>query len=609
MGGYNTNITNRSGWENSIPSGTWPSGYGGNITSLIKPFSTQLSVSGSPHYQNNILLSTGIQSPSFAARVFGSSASGLNPFGVNTLGENIISGSGGMPGHLNLYIDPNSVRAFGFKNPFTLVGWGFDVFGYPAPNFGTAWAANGAFGASGPSDNFIVTSVTGSVHGRNVPFNQWLAGPLDLRWEPHRKIWTPPQSTYSAHVLRTYSGGSLLTPGTTGYYFPEVITYDVQVFDGPANTFTVTGITPVAGPRPQSGTYKVKPLTSGNFCFVVHTIVNSKPGYGIFLVEPPGVDECLSSSTTASEALSYLTSTVLSLDDLLISPLEDEYGGTNFGSYTQGQILQANASGNLVRRTLGAGSGINMVTSGNDGGSITISLSTGIAFTSGGVNTSITALLGLTTPISVSGGGTGTNYKSFIDTYSDQVASGVKTWMNGIKIGAYGSSSSPSIAFYPDTGCGLFLSSGIGLGITSSGGSVIQMCSTGIFASSPFIIYGNAPSGYNNFNTAPLIVKEFAANNVDGQYIQIWNRYNNLQVAAINPSGAIILGPTGARNILMPCATGGYVNYMPSNSGTLALVSQITGYNGNIPLAHPSGGGQIRTLQVSSGLITGYVDS
>lgn len=602
-----TTATDRIGFQNTFGH-NYTSGFGANLSTFFKPFTTQINVSGIPHYQVNIFTAASGTQPSGTLKLFNVSASGLNPYGPNTVGENIISGSGAMPQHLQFYMDPNSVRSFGHKNPSTWVGWGYDIFGYPSPNLNAAWNLSGSYSNTVPtsSSGFMVTATTGSTHGRDVPSQNWNAGPLDVRWDIHRKIWTAPQSVYSSTILATYVSGILQSPVVTGNYFAQAVTYDAQIFDGVANTFTVTGVTHI-GPKPLANTYKVRPLSSGDFSFIVHALINSKPSLALWLVEPPGAEECLSQNTTASNALNFLSDSTISYGALSSEPLDDTYGGTGYNSYASGQILMGRPSGDLGLFTLCAGSGIVLNLSSPTGGIITFALSSGVAFIAGGVNNTITELQGLTTPLSISGGGIGTNYKSFVDTYSVQSVGATKTFTSGIAIGSYGSATSPVLYFQNMPRAGLFLTSGVGLNICSSGGTIISMTPTGFtFNNVNIIDCPSIPSGVNTWNYAPLIVKEFGNSPLLGQYIQIWRDHNNIDIGAFSPSGGIVLGASGARNILLPCSTGGYINTMPTGSGPLALASQVSGYTGDIAVNYTSGSVTGRILHVLNGLITGF---
>lgn len=62
-------------------------------------------------------------------------------------------------------LNPQSV---GLRSPLVLTGWGFDTEGYPVP--------------SGGSGNFA----TNAFHDTSI----WKTGPVDLRWDNERKVWT-----------------------------------------------------------------------------------------------------------------------------------------------------------------------------------------------------------------------------------------------------------------------------------------------------------------------------------------------------------------------------------------------------------------------------------
>jgi len=72
--------------------------------------------------------------------------------------------------HDNSAFTFQGVQSIGFRGPMVLSGWGFDIDGKPVPADITDpdIFANGAF---------------------NDP-NTWKTGPVDLRWDDERKVWT-----------------------------------------------------------------------------------------------------------------------------------------------------------------------------------------------------------------------------------------------------------------------------------------------------------------------------------------------------------------------------------------------------------------------------------
>lgn len=81
-------------------------------------------------------------------------------------------------------------RAVGLRGPLVLTGWGFDINNKPVPN---------AEGPDGPSDKFLENWLKRS--------DTWKSGPVDLRWDDNRGVWTcfPGYSLVRARMTETIS--------------------------------------------------------------------------------------------------------------------------------------------------------------------------------------------------------------------------------------------------------------------------------------------------------------------------------------------------------------------------------------------------------------------
>lgn len=81
-------------------------------------------------------------------------------------------------------------RAMALRGPLLLTGWGFDINNKPVPN---------ASGEDGPSDKFLANWLKRS--------DQWKTGPVDLRWDNRRGVWTafPGYSLVQAMVTEVIS--------------------------------------------------------------------------------------------------------------------------------------------------------------------------------------------------------------------------------------------------------------------------------------------------------------------------------------------------------------------------------------------------------------------
>ena len=544
MSGKGT-LTNRPGFEKfaGTTSG-YQNSYGVHLRGLLKPFTTHTLSTGVPHYQEPVWVSGGATS------------SGLNPFGENTQFEGHIHGSG-MPTDIGQSINSTGIRSAGFKNPLQIVGWGYDPWGYPSPNADANWEASGIFNEGTPSGEFISTTGTTVSHGKDVPVGLYNAGPLDLRYDPNRKVWTSNASVFSARVSRvTINGGGL----STEPQFPEDVTYDVEMAAGPGDYITITGVIPIS-PRPDDTTFKIRPRPTGSYCMIMHTIISGKPNYGAWLGELYGVEECDTGGTaqaltsTGVSFTSGVTSDQLvagdsqdgSLKNSLLntgsfpSGLSQRYGGTNHTNYGSGDILIGNSGGTLGKFNLLSGSGIELEVSGfaNDSGTLTIKFASGVDFVNtSGANTSITELQGLTTPLTIAQGGTGASGQIFVDTTGANSVSGTKTFTNPVFF-ASGTVNGPGIIFNNSpSNYGLFMKTNTGaeaLGFSVSGTQAALMSTTGILFSRQGI----------RINPSVAVTGEtllsVGYNTVSGfqpEKIQSWNQ-DGIDLTFINHSGHI----------------------------------------------------------------------
>jgi hypothetical protein len=96
-------------------------------------------------------------------------ANNLNPFG----GDSIITASvdqDDIPSDIinNGYNFPNLSKGVGLRSPIVVGGWGYDIDGNPVP--------------SGESGHFL--------DNYKQRADKWKVGPLDIRWDNERKVWT-----------------------------------------------------------------------------------------------------------------------------------------------------------------------------------------------------------------------------------------------------------------------------------------------------------------------------------------------------------------------------------------------------------------------------------
>ncbi len=313
--------------------------YATNQNAVFKAFTTDhAQVTGwVPHYE---LAVTG--------RQLGITSTELNPFGANTAGDGNVHGANlnGFDDPLTCYDDRWVTRSVGIKTPMTHIGYGYDIFGYPSPNYSVAWDMGGALSTGTPESLYAPFELEGesSAVGSDSDPSTWKAGPLDLRWDQHRKVWTCNYGVYAAVVHKAYSG----TTAVTDFNIPlwgEHIRYDARIYDGLNSGILVTGITNSIF-RPAYNTYKVYPTATGQPCLISHVPGTHGPRFGILSWEKPATTGCSSSSySLGTEYLSYT-----SLDS---SPLETTRGGTAIGTAPDyGDILVGSDDGTYQQLNL-----------------------------------------------------------------------------------------------------------------------------------------------------------------------------------------------------------------------------------------------------------------
>lgn len=310
-------------------------------------------------------------------RQIGITSTDLNPFGSNTAGDGNAHGSS-----LNGFDDPTTciedawnTRSVGLKTPMTHVGYGYDIFGYPSPNYSAAWDASGVMATGSPESLYAPFEIGGesSVLGSDTDPSTWKAGPLDLRWDQHRKVWTCNYGVYAAVIHKAYSGSTLITDFNTPLW-GDHIRYDARIYDGLNSGILVTGVSNSIF-KPTYNTYKVYPTPTGEPCLISHVPGGNRPRFGILSWEKPATVDCQSLSTSSS-----LLGT-LSFDSLYADPLGVAYGGIGDNTTpAEGDILVANdASAYYPKHLLGS----NNILVSSDATSVYVSHS-GLTFTTTG---------------------------------------------------------------------------------------------------------------------------------------------------------------------------------------------------------------------------------
>lgn len=606
-------------------SGNYRKIYSISSKGLFKPFTTSGNQEFVPSYETPII-STNNSGYNLAT------SDGLNPFGINTIDEDLVWGSG-MPGNLHGIPDRGSVRALGHKFPMHGVGFGFDIFGLPAPNAATGWNASGALG-TGVIPNITgwqaYSNTSGTVSGSYCQIPYWLAGPVDLRWEPHRKVWTASNGgVYAGQIIEVQVSGSVdnYTPGEA--YFAEEITYSAKIFDGVACSLTITGVAPVS-PRPSPYSYKVTPLGSGDFCFIVHHPDQAGiPRFKIWCVESPDTESCQNiGGDTQRSVYSILdqygtiylqteqpnpatSSGVASLEELFaglsLYPLELQYGGLGVSGLIPNYSIFGDASGDLVQKAWIAGTGIQIVQYGTG---IEVRIASGVEFNLGsGINTSITQLQGLTTPLSIAQGGTSASTKTFVDNYADQSVSGMKTFYNPTSFSTFNTSASgrPPINFINRTdagfGYGTMSVSGLtatGIVVISSGNGTYNDCALlserNVIIRQPILI--DIDDNNETGQWTPLIVRQNFYGDMSQPIFKVQDlAYTN--IFAIDNTGIRLGQPSGSVTLTVPTGISNDILIsLPSSVGTSGQVLMTNDSNGTLVFGtvSSSGGGGSFTL-------------
>lgn len=542
---------------------------------IFKKINTNPNATGVPH----------LDWPKYGSTISysGIDSLSLNPVGVNSADDGIIFGNSA-PYDLNLdgsglHRNKFNARTFGLKLPFNFVGWGYDIFGQPAPNFNKAWTASGVYstGTVMPTgDLFLARSnafqPSGSLNGTDTSFSDWLAGPIDLRWDNHRKVWTGRYGVYPALITRVYlpEGFDVSTP-----QFPSDIHYDAIIYDGSESGICVTGIRP---DNSKNDDWKVYPIPTGKSCLISHMPINGRPGFGLIAWEKDYGEICTASSSAQLSQVIYGGGLV-------------NEGLTGYTQYNEYDILVGNSTGTLDRRQLLAGTGINIDFISNTG-LVIIGFAPGVSFTIGsGINYDITQLSGLIGPVQINQGGTGATGKIFVDITTSQNIGGTKQFSSGIVLPS-GSNSYPGLLFsngLSSTKYGLSFNRSDSITVVSSGKNVAYFHPTGVRLSEALVIQATeslyAPltvwqplSGYDMGAGAVRLstnLTEWKKNVPTGSMLGYMDQSGYLGaqgfrvISSGNNSETITIKPPNVW-------TTGYILTLPSNSGTIALVSEIS---------------------------------
>ena len=130
-------------------------------------------------------------------------------------------------------------RYMAHRGPLVLHGWGYDVYGKPVPNSNETGVFTGIPGQSGlPINEWVSGSPYSGLHRKDYNLlsdefhpgflNQpetWPVGPVDLRWDRKRSVWTVPNN-FRIYVANLYNGLSGLGDTTTAAVYNADDVYD-----------------------------------------------------------------------------------------------------------------------------------------------------------------------------------------------------------------------------------------------------------------------------------------------------------------------------------------------------------------------------------------------
>lgn len=218
------------------------------------------------------------------------------------------------------YSSDNDYRGFALRGPILLQSWGYDLDGFPIPNFvdSDSAANDGTFESTDLQhkfmDNFLRKSET------------WPVAPIDLRFDRERAVWTIPQyrdvyATLDEDISPDGSGTAIINSGPTLYDSGgnSISNAEIKVYDKLGASYC-SGDKIVARFDPNSCEYYVVEhnkqntlcvedsdccipdsfrISSGSFSGDNTKIVFAK-GLRAFTGEGEGIDECSEASGTGN---------------------------------------------------------------------------------------------------------------------------------------------------------------------------------------------------------------------------------------------------------------------------------------------------------------------
>ena len=173
------------------------------LEGIFRPFSTNPLASGIPHFENPV---SAAERPNINDYSPFGSGIGYSDIDLALSDDNITQGKTISTRESDF--EYRDVRSVCLKGPVIVAGWGFDRDRRPVPNENEGT----------PNDNFL-----DSYRQRT---DKWKVGPIDLRWDHDRKVWSVGDPGFKLAVVIAHSGS--LTTDRPKYICREIGSLSLQ---------------------------------------------------------------------------------------------------------------------------------------------------------------------------------------------------------------------------------------------------------------------------------------------------------------------------------------------------------------------------------------------